>query len=67
MKKKIAISMILMLIIALVIYTIKNPMDVANLPEDYQSRFYATFVSLLPPLVAIALALITKEVYSSFL
>lgn len=65
MKKKIAISMILMLIIALVIYTIKNPMDVANLPEDYQSRFYATFVSLLPPLVAIALALITKEVYSS--
>lgn len=35
MKKKIAISMILMLIIALVIYTIKNPMDVANLPEDY--------------------------------
>ncbi len=27
--------------------------------------YYSTFVSLLPPLVAIALALITKEVYSS--
>ncbi len=30
-----------------------------------QSNYYATFMALLPPLVAIALALITKEVYSS--
>ncbi len=29
------------------------------------SRFYMTFWSLLPPIIAIALALITKEVYSS--
>ena len=29
------------------------------------SRFYGTIWSLLPPVVAIALALITKEVYSS--
>ncbi len=29
------------------------------------SNFYATFWSLIPPVVAIALALITKEVYSS--
>ena len=29
------------------------------------SRMYATFWSLVPPLVAIILALITKEVYSS--
>ena len=29
------------------------------------SRFYMTFWSLLPPLIAIGLALITKEVYSS--
>ena len=28
-------------------------------------NFYGTFWSLVPPLVAIALALITKEVYSS--
>jgi len=29
------------------------------------SNYYATFVSLLPPILAIVLALITKEVYSS--
>ena len=29
------------------------------------NRYYSTFVALIPPIVAIALALITKEVYSS--
>ena len=33
--------------------------------EEYVSPFYSTFWALLPPLIAIALALITKEVYSS--
>jgi Na+/H+ antiporter NhaC len=33
--------------------------------EDYASPFYATWLSLLPPVIAIGLALITKEVYSS--
>lgn len=33
--------------------------------EVHQSNVYATFWSLVPPLVAIVLALITKEVYSS--
>ena len=33
--------------------------------EDGQSRFYGTIWSLIPPIVAIGLALITKEVYSS--
>ena len=33
--------------------------------EGAVSNFYATFWALIPPLVAIALALITKEVYSS--
>ena len=32
---------------------------------EYLSRFYSTVFSLLPPVIAIALALITKEVYSS--
>lgn len=32
---------------------------------EYTSNMYATFWSLVPPLVAIILALITKEVYSS--
>ncbi len=33
--------------------------------EEYASPLYSTFWSLVPPIVAIALALITKEVYSS--
>ena len=33
--------------------------------EGAVSNFYATFWALVPPFVAIALALITKEVYSS--
>ncbi len=33
--------------------------------EEYVPAMYATFWSLIPPVVAIALALITKEVYSS--
>lgn len=32
---------------------------------DSGSRYYATFMALVPPIIAIALALITKEVYSS--
>ena len=32
---------------------------------DYSPALYGTFLSLLPPIVAIVLALITKEVYSS--
>ena len=32
---------------------------------EASSRFFNTFWSLLPPIIAIALALITKEVYSS--
>ncbi len=33
--------------------------------EEYVSKFNATFWALLPPIIAIVLALITKEVYSS--
>ena len=33
--------------------------------EEYAPSLYGTAISLLPPIVAIALALITKEVYSS--
>ena len=33
--------------------------------EEFQSSFYATLWALVPPIVAIGLALITKEVYSS--
>ena len=37
----------------------------ADAEETYQPALYATIWALLPPLVAIILALITKEVYSS--
>lgn len=33
--------------------------------ECYESRFHATIIALLPPIIAIALALVTKEAYSS--
>jgi len=66
MKKKMKIPLLVLVacILGLLIYTLANPMDVENL-QDYESAFYATPVALLPPVIAIALALITKEVYSS--
>lgn len=39
--------------------------DTGETEEEYESPFYSTIWALLPPLIAIALALITKEVYSS--
>ena len=39
--------------------------DAEAVTEAYQSKFHATFWALLPPVVAILLSLITKEVYSS--
>ncbi len=33
--------------------------------EEFQSKYFSTFWALIPPIVAIGLALITKEVYSS--
>lgn len=56
----------LLLVIIAVVIALALPAfaeDVAA--EEYQSNVYATFWALVPPLVAIALALITKEVYSS--
>ena len=37
----------------------------ADEAAEYVPKMYASFWSLIPPIVAIALALITKEVYSS--
>ncbi len=66
MKKKTKIPLLVLAacIMGLLVYTLMYPMDVENL-KDYESAFYATPVALLPPIIAIALALITKEVYSS--
>lgn len=41
------------------------PMLVFAEGNEYTPDMYATFWSLIPPVVAIVLALITKEVYSS--
>lgn len=50
-------------LITLIVITIatKGTLDV----DEYEPAVYATIFSLLPPIIAIVLALITKEVYSS--
>lgn len=60
--KNIGVTAILLALIVLIAYTLKSELVVG---DDYQSRYYATWVSLIPPFIAIALALITKEVYFS--
>ena len=60
--KNVGITVILLAVISIIIYTLCTELVVG---EDYQSKYYATWVSLLPPVIAIILALITKEVYSS--
>ena len=64
MKKKVVSGAILLVVIGLIVYTLLNPVDMAGL-EGYESKFYSTPIALLPPIIAIALALVTKEVYSS--
>ncbi len=64
MKKRIVVSLLLLAVIGLLIYTIANPYD-AEAFEESGSEFYSTWVALIPPVVAILLALLTKEVYSS--
>lgn len=49
-----------------VMFILASPLTVLAAEEEAaQPAMYATFWALVPPLVAIALALITKEVYSS--
>lgn len=58
---------VLWLISTVMLLTARCPMlaFAAEEAEEYVPAMYATFWSLIPPLVAIVLALITKEVYSS--
>ncbi len=61
--KKILINLAVLLVLAaLIVVTLRTN---GSAPEGYSPAVYGTIVSLLPPVVAIALALITKEVYSS--
>ncbi len=51
--------------LALVMVLATSMVVFATGDEEVVSNYYATFWAMVPPLVAIALALITKEVYSS--
>ena len=64
MNKRIIAGVILMVLIGLIVYTLMFPVDMAAL-DGYESKFYSTPIALIPPIIAILLALITKEVYSS--
>lgn len=55
----------LLAILAVIIIAFSVPAFAEGAAEEYQSNVYGTFWALLPPIIAIALALITKEVYSS--
>ena len=57
-KRTAVLSVVLVLMFATTVFG-------AEQTEDYVPAVYATFWALVPPVVAIGLALITKEVYSS--
>ena len=65
MKKKGIIFLLaaLAILAVLIVFTVNNPGSID--PEEYEPAVYSTIFSLLPPVLAIILALITKEVYSS--
>ena len=60
-KKAIILGVLLVVIIAVLVKASMMPV----LPDAENCPTYATIYALLPPVIAIALALITKEVYSS--
>ena len=59
-KRTAVLSVVLVLMFAITVFG-------AEQTEEYVPAVYATFWALVPPVVAIGLALITKEVYSSLL
>jgi Na+/H+ antiporter NhaC len=65
MKKKniLFLAVALVIVAVLVGFTLNTPGTID--PETYAPAVHSTIFSLLPPVIAIALALITKEVYSS--
>ena len=54
-----------LLLVAAVVAMLTVSAFAADDGEEYVSGMYSTFWALVPPIIAIALALITKEVYSS--
>lgn len=62
-KRKVFLAVLTMILLGI----LASPLSIfaAEAEETAQPALYATFWALIPPVVAIALALITKEVYSS--
>ena len=65
-KNKLGVYLLVLVILGLVIASFFTSNTIAD-PENYQCDSYSTIFSLLPPVIAIGLALITKEVYTSLL
>jgi len=65
MKKKVVYSVLALVVLAaLIVLSFVNPGTIED-PSTYAPAVFATPWALLPPVIAIVLALITKEVYSS--
>ena len=67
MKRKQIGMLIFLAVIVILLFVTANTSWVITDPENYQCGVYATVFALLPPVIAIGLALITKEVYTSLL
>ncbi len=63
MKKKQLINLIILVVAVIAVVVLAITMRTAG--ADAETPYYATFMSLVPPIIAIGLALITKEVFSS--
>lgn len=63
-KNKLGVYLLVLVILGLVVASFFTSNTIAD-PENYQCNSYSTIFSLLPPVIAIGLALITKEVYTS--
>ena len=67
MKRKQIGMLIFLAVIVILLFVTANTSGVITDPGNYQCGVYATVFALLPPVIAIGLALITKEVYTSLL
>ena len=67
MKRKQIGMLIFLAVIVILLFVTANTSGVITDPENYQCGVYATVFALLPPVIAIVLALNTKEVYTSLL
>ncbi len=63
MKKRQIINLAVLALAVIAVVVLAITMRTA--PSDAASPYYATFMSLVPPIIAIGLALVTKEVFSS--